>query len=253
MQVHEEWYDHPGNEALQPELTSDFQAAVAWPAMNSLCRIDFVEDAKPGDAFTMELARDGYYYKIELGFIDEDELEVWGVDEDEEDADDEDADGPFIFADLTVSRRRHDLQDQLLKVFQMDRTAQAQGSSLQSRPEPDEASLVKVETAESDEEPDRPYLEAWETRRYHFSPVREHGICVDISYDLVDGKAAVWSTESPVDWNNRQQIMHEAEVEEAFGESLTTTDLVLIRKGFAALGVNPVFLEWYPPPEMTHD
>lgn len=248
----EEWYEHPSDEILTENHIADFQSAVAWPAMNNLCRLDFVNEARVADrdAFHMEKTFAGYYYELDMGFVDEND---WEDAEDAElDADetvDEEGEG-YIFANLAVSRRRDDLKEQLVETFKQFRIMQANANAKvenDQKKELEDGGLVRVGAAEEgpavEEFPD---LDAWETRRYHFSPLVEHGIGVDICYELADGPAVVWSTESPVEWDDLRRDEDEREVEEAFCASLTAVDLALIRKGFAALGVNPVFLEWYP-------
>jgi len=231
----EEWYDRSTDEVVPVERSAEFQRTIAWPAMNSLCRIDFPNEARYGDSFTVEKTVGDNFFRLELGFIELDDYEEF----DESDYED----GAYLYANLEVSRRRNDLKSQLTRFYKLDRLSRAAKNEGESKPEADEVSLGRIETMVEGESDEEQAYGAWEVRRYHFSPVEEHGVGVTIAYDLSCDGGTVWSTENPVDWSDETSDEDE-EIENIFSDSLTQKDIALIRKGFAVLGVHPVFLEW---------
>lgn len=233
----DEWYDDLGERCLSEEEVINFQECTVMPVVDYLCGgTDFLQVAQPPfDWQTWSLRLGDMFYEFRIGKSQDD------TSDDPEDF--------AVFIDMTVSRARNDLTEQIVEARnrEVEERIRSMAEKDQAKPQPDEVDLDE----EDDDEPDVQIgiwdgAVAWETRRYYFNPFDFSDMQVEACFELLDeDHDCVWSSDSVtygIGDSDEHTPYYSDSIHRQFSQSITPKDIRLIKKSFARLGVHPILL-----------
>jgi hypothetical protein len=255
-----EWYETRNDRPLSEEEIAAFQENVVWPATNILTPGMDIFDQPLGRNELVEraLVIDGKSFRFNVGSVSTD-------DDGEELPDDE----LTMSIRLTVSRHRPELTEDLCNIYAAEmiqlltarRTAEeerrsrtmtvTEGPHAEAYGEVDTQGTQDLEIEVEAMSESLENMEAWESRIYYFNLTDPSVLRVDIYYELLDEAGeSVWGFTDfqvlpKVEEQNQGAIVTEEEgeaIENVYAQSITATDIGIIRRGFARLGVNPLLL-----------